>query len=327
MPGTDPAAACELVKRYLRDLPAWPQLPERSFRENMYAQYSEGFPGAVIEDDRIYVDRSKDLNGPLEKLYSAYLDNDPSGFGISADYAAGLHRFLRMTDLNPLAIKGHVTGPVSWGLAVTDQDRKPILYDETLADAAARLLRLKAMWLEAELQMLSRNTIIFVDEPYMSSFGSAFVAISKEKVHTLIGEVFGGITGLKGVHCCGNTDWSVLLGTGLDILSFDAYNYAASLALYPKEVKRFLDGPRAIAWGIVPNNPENLAKESVSSLKDRLEEAMAPFTRNGVRFRDLVAQSLVTPSCTLMPLKTTEAVVQAFELLNGLSQAMRSRYL
>jgi hypothetical protein len=232
-----------------------------------------------------------------------------------------------MTDLNPLAVKGHVTGPVSWGLAVTDQDRKPILYDDTLADAASRLLRLKAMWLEGELQKLSRNTIIFVDEPYMSSFGSAFVAISKEKVQTLIGEVFGGIKGLKGVHCCGNTDWSVLLGTGLDILSFDAYNYAASLALYPKEVKQFLARPGAIAWGIVPNSPENLAKESVSSLKDRLEEAMAPFARNGIRFRDLVAQSLVTPCCSLLPLKTTEAVVRAFELLNGLSQVMRSRYL
>ncbi len=327
MPGTDPAAVCDLVKRYLRDVPAWPQLPERSFRENMYAQYSEGFPGAVIEGDRIYVDRSKDLNGPLERLYAAYLANDPSDFGISPDYAAGLHHFLGMTDLNPLAVKGHVTGPVSWGLAVTDQDRKPVLYDETLADAAARLLRLKAMWLEGELQRFSRNTIIFVDEPYMSSFGSAFVAISNEKVHALIGEVFGGIKGLKGVHCCGNTDWSVLLGTGLDILSFDAYNYAASLALYPKEVNQFLARPGAIAWGIVPNSPENLAKESVSSLKDRLEEAMAPFSRDGIRFRDLVAQSLVTPSCTLMPLKTAEAVAQAFELLNGLSQAMRSRYL
>src|SRR5512139_4342945 len=94
MPGTDPTAACELVKRYLRDLPAWPQLPDRSFRENMYAQYSEGFPGVVIEGDRIHVDRSKDLDKPLEKLYSAYLANDPSDFGIGPDYAAGLHHFL-----------------------------------------------------------------------------------------------------------------------------------------------------------------------------------------------------------------------------------------
>jgi len=47
LPYQDPADACQRVLQYLRDLPAWPQLPIRSFLENMYAQYSEGFPGIV----------------------------------------------------------------------------------------------------------------------------------------------------------------------------------------------------------------------------------------------------------------------------------------
>jgi len=38
---------------YLRDIPAWPQLPKRTFLENMYAQYSEGFPGIVIKGEKI----------------------------------------------------------------------------------------------------------------------------------------------------------------------------------------------------------------------------------------------------------------------------------
>ncbi len=76
MPHTDPAEACSLVARYLKDIPAWPQLPNRSFLENMYVQYSQGFPGVVIKDNSIYVDRSQDLNQPLEQLYAAYLEND-----------------------------------------------------------------------------------------------------------------------------------------------------------------------------------------------------------------------------------------------------------
>ena len=99
----------------------------------------------------------------------------------------------------------------------------------------------------------------------MASFGSAFFALSREKVISLLEEVFGGISGLKGVHCCGNTDWSVLLDTSADILSFDAYNYAQSLSLYPAEVKKFLDRKGTIAWGIVPNQEESLAKETVAS--------------------------------------------------------------
>jgi methionine synthase II (cobalamin-independent) len=326
MPHTEPAEACALVTRYLRDIPAWPQLPNRSYLENMYAQYSEGFPGVVIKDHRIYIDRAQDLNKPLEALYTAYLENNADKYPISREYAAGLHHFLSLTNLSPLAVKGHVTGPISYGLTITDENRRSIIYDETLADAAAKLLRLKAAWQEKKLARLCEETIIFVDEPYMSSFGSAFIQLSEKQVLALLEEVFGGISSLKGVHCCGNTDWSVLLKTSLDILSFDAYNYARSLSLYPKEIKQFLDRQGTIAWGIVPNEAMTVAKETAASLKDRLEEAMAPFTRQGIRFRQLIEQGLLTPSCTLVP-AGNEGAARALELLTELSQLMRKRYL
>ena len=327
MPYTDPSEACSQVIHYLKEIPAWPQLPKRSFLENMYVQFSQGFPGATIEDERIYIDRSQNMDKPLEQLYAAYLENDIDKYPISSDYAAGLHSFLALTTLAPLAVKGQITGPISWGLTVTDDNRRAILYDDTLADALAKLLRLKAAWQEKALSQISRNTIIFVDEPYMVSFGSAYVSLSRERVINLLEEVFGGISGLKGVHCCGNTDWSVLLGTSADILSFDAYNYAQSFSLYPAEIKKFLDRKGTIAWGIVPNNEEALAKESVASLKDRLDEAMAPFTRNGIPFKQLLQQGLLTPSCGLASLATKEAAAQALELLAELSAKIRKRYL
>jgi len=323
MPQTDPRAACAQVVKYLREIPCWPQLPKRAFRENMYAQYSEGFPGITVTEDRIYVDRAQDLDRSLEKLYAAYLDNDVDKYAVSADYAAGLHAFLALKNLKPLAVKGQVTGPVTWGLTVTDSEGRAVIYDDVLGDAVAKFLRLKAAWQEKELKKLSASTIIFVDEPYMASYGSVSVPLSAERVKSLLEEVFRGIEGLKGVHCCGNTDWSVLLGTGLDIVSFDAYNYAQSLSLYPKEVKGFLDGGGAIAWGVVPNDGSSLGKETAASLKDRLEEAMAPFTRNGVSFKQLLRQGLLTPSCTLASLDTPEASAHALELLTQLSELMR----
>lgn len=327
MPHTDPSEACAQVTHYLKDIPVWPQLPRRSYLENMYVQFSQGFPGVVVKEDSIYIDRSQDLNKPLEQLYTAYLANDIDKYPVSPDYAAGLHQFLALKKLSPPAVKGQVTGPISWGLTVTDESRRSIIYDDTLADAAAKLLRLKASWEERELSRISRNTIIFVDEPYMTSFGSAFVPLSREKIIELLEEVFGGIKGIKGVHCCGNTDWSVLLGTSVDILSFDAYNYAQSLSLYSSEVKKFLDRKGTLAWGIVPNDEEALARESVASLKDRLEEAMAPFTRGGIRFKQLVEQGLLTPSCGLERLTSNEAAAQALELLVELSAEIRKRYI
>ncbi|MFC1952209.1 methionine synthase [Chloroflexota bacterium] len=326
MPQTDPAEACAQVSRYLRDIPTWPQLPKRAFQENMYAQFSEGFPGVVIEADRIFIDRSQDLDKPLEKLYTAYLENDFGKYPITAEYAAGLHSFLALTNLSPLAVKGQVTGPITWGLTVADDSGRAIIYDDVLGDAAAKLLKLKASWQEKELSQISNNTIIFVDEPYMQAYGSIGMSLSREKIISLLEEVFSGISRLKGVHCCGNTDWSILLETSTDIISFDTYNYAQSLSLYPAEVKRFLDRKGTIAWGIIPNNEEPLAKETAASLKDRLEEAMAPFTRKGIRFKQLIEQGLLTPSCTLATL-TDEASGQTLELLNELSDRIRKRYM
>jgi methionine synthase II (cobalamin-independent) len=92
------------------------------------------------------------------------------------------------------------------------------------------------------------------------------------------------------------------------------------------EIKSFLDRKGAIAWGIVPNDEQSLAKETTASLKDRLEEAMAPFTRKGAQFRQLLQQGLLTPSCGLASL-TTEAAAQALELLAELSAMIRQRYI
>ena len=326
MPHRDMEAAYSLIARYLKDIPVWAQLPNRSLLENMCLQYSEGFPGATIFDGNLRIDRSQNLERELEKLYAAYLEADFSQYPTSPDYAAGLHRLLKAKDISPWAVKGQITGPVSWGLMVTDESRRAIIYDDILGDAIPRFLRLKAAWQENKLKEICPDTIIFLDEPSLSSFGSVAMPLSREKVVSLLEEVLGGISSLKGIHCCGNTDWSLVLKTSIDILSFDAYGFAGSLSLYPDQVKSFLKRQGAIAWGIVPSHDEDIVKESVTSLKDRLEEAMAPFARQGVPFRHILEQALLTPSCGLASLPSEESAARALELLAGLSENLRQKY-
>ena len=98
------------------------------------------------------------------------------------------------------------------------------------------------------------------------------------------------------------------------------------LSLYPDEVKKFIGRGGCVAWGIVPNQMEPLSKESVASLKDRLEEAMAPFTRNGLSIKDIARQSLLLPCCGLNGL-TEEGTEQALKLLTELSVEMRKKYI
>jgi len=325
MPHVNPDEACSIIMKYLPDIPIWPQLPRRSPKETMIVQFSEGFPGVVIDGDKIHIEPTANFESELEQIYIDCEQGNAHKYGISTEYAVGLYAFLSKAAGSKI-VKGQITGPVTWGLRVTRQDGLGILYDDTLAEAAAKFLRLKASWQENILREISPNPIIFVDEPYLVSLSSVFTPIPEEKVPVLLEEVFRGIKGTKGLHCCGNTNWSVILDTTIDILSFDAYNYASSLSTHSGKVKSFLERGGNIAWGIVPNEEEALVKESLPSLRDRLEEAMAPFTRNGVKFKQIIAQGLITPSCTLAGLSLEEAN-QALELTAELSRDLRSRYV
>ena len=303
VPHADAIAAWKAILSAFQEIPFWPQLPRRSYLENMYAQFSEHFPGVRFDKGRIHVDRQRDLNPDLERLYLAYLEDDLSYGHTGRDHAAGLAR-LRDRDValpeGLVALKGHLAGPISLGLTIVDRNQRPVLYDEVLADAVGKHLRLKAAWQERELARFAPRTIILLEEPYMASFGSAFVSLPREQVIGLLEEVFAGLKGIKGVHCCGNTDWPILMSTSADIVSLDAYDYAESLARYPEDVSRFLQRGGIIAWGIVPAGP-SAEGETVTSLADRLEAAIERLVAEGVERDDLLKAGLVSPSCGLAP--------------------------
>ncbi|MGQ9600379.1 MAG: methionine synthase [Anaerolineae bacterium] len=323
LPHTDPAVACQLMIDRL-DIPAWPQLPRRSFHEHMAVQYSERFPGMVVSGNRFYVDRGRDLSFGLEQLYMAYLMNDLDFAAIDPEYAAGLSHFLSLPLDGASAVKGQVIGPVSWGLVVVDQDRKPILYDEELAEAAAKHLRLKAAWMERELRKRAPRTLIFVDEPFLSRLESSSISLGHDRVVALLEEVLAGIEGLKGIYCGGPADWSLLLSTTINILYLDAYSYAESLAQYPEQVSAFLQQGGVIAWGIVPAT-DQVMQETVESLVDRFYEGLGWLTDRGVHRDDLLASALVAPSGGCGSL-TEEAAERVLELTGGVAKALRVRY-
>ena len=326
VPYTDPAVACAKVGKYLPDFPAWPQLPRRSNLENMYAQYSEGFPGIVINGQKISLKRNPGFDEHLEQIFLDYSESKIDKYFIGKDYAAGLHAFSSLGRSASEIVKGQITGPISWGLCVTDDAGRGIIYDDVLSDAIAKFLKLKVAWQENFLRNVAHQTIIFIDEPYLASLGSAFIAISGEEVSSLLEEVLSGIQGIKGIHCCGGTDWSLLLKLHIDILSFDAYSDTDSLLCYAEDVKRFLGRGGAIAWGIIPNDEDTLKKESLSSLYDRFGEALAPYTRGGISIKEIISKSLITPTCGLASL-SNEAAEEVLKLLVELSRMINKKYV
>src|SRR5438552_3749413 len=133
LPYRSPAQALELSRRYAGALLAWPQLPQRGFREQSFVQSAIGFPGLVIDAprERVYVDRSR-AEHALDRLGLAYLEDDSDAYGFSADDAAGLEELLRQGTLprSVLALKGQLLGPISLAAQLTDEHDRPLIYDE-----------------------------------------------------------------------------------------------------------------------------------------------------------------------------------------------------
>jgi hypothetical protein len=333
LPHVESAGLCERLAARL-DVPAWPQLPRRSFRENMYTQYSAGLPGLRVDEarERVYFDTRGDLTAELEAFYARYLAEDVASFALPPDYAAGFYAMLPVLRDAPSAwAKGQVTGPLSFGLTVTDQALRASLYNELLADVIVKNAAMSARWQARQLRALRPNVALFVDEPYMASFGSAYISVGREQVIAMLDEVFDAIHAegaLAGVHCCGNTDWSVLMATSADILNLDAYTYVEQLALYPSELRAFLDRGGIVAWGIVPND-RGIVETTAEQLAERLERSFAAISQKAqargvaIQPEDLARRSLITPSCGLG--SASEAVAeQVLEMLALTAQRLRS---
>ncbi|MBN1313789.1 MAG: methionine synthase [Anaerolineae bacterium] len=320
----DAATLCRHIASSV-DVPVWPQLPRRTFRENMYVQYSTFLPGIIIDEanEKITFNTADDLTPAMEAFYSHYLADEVDAFAVAPEYAAGFYAMLDVLRSNPGEwVKGQVTGPITLGLKITDQDLRSSLYDEMLAEAIVKGVAMTARWQVQQLKAVRPNVIMFVDEPYMASFGSAFISLSREQVVEMLDEVFDAIHqegGLAGVHCCANTDWSVLLATGVDILNLDAYGYLDNLALYPEELRAFLDRGGVVAWGVVPNDEDIFQvtpEQLVEKLRDGLTSISGKAQARGISIgvEELASRSLITPACGLGP-TTVEVAEKTLETL------------
>jgi hypothetical protein len=98
-----------------------------------------------------------------------------------------------------------------------------------------------------------------------------------------------------GVHCCGNTDWSLLLRTRADIINFDAWGFFERFSLYPEAIRSFLSSGGVLAWGIVPTS-EFTGQETVEGLMEKLEAGLGDLAKKGIPEKILHERCLLTPS-------------------------------
>lgn len=322
VPFKDAVTACQVIFDNFRSIPFWPQLPKRSFLESMYVQYCEGMPGVVLDNkaETIHINIAKAYE-ELETAYTKYVEGDVGHFAISKEHANGFYEFesiLRASGKKIKVAKGHITGPISYALFVTDENKRGIMYEKDIYEVVTKTLAMKAKWQIRRLKEFAENVIIFIDEPYLVSIGSSYVNMDINDAMAKLDEVIAAIKeegGLAGLHCCGNTDWPLILKRDLDILNFDAYGFAKEFSLYAADIKAYLERGGTVAWGVIPSSDAALG-ETEEGLRKRMLDTLDLLAAKGIP-RDMVS-SIVTPSCGVGSLPE-ETAKKAFSLAKSLS--------
>ena len=326
VPFKDPKVACSIIFDNFKTIPFWPQLPKRSYLENMYVQFSEKLPGVVLDEPNknVYIDTTG-VAETIEEIYGKYVEGDLEFFSISRDHAQGFYEFLEYLENSAKDIKfakGHITGPISFALTLTDQNKKAVIYDKDLFEILTKMLVMKARWQIKRIKKYTPNVIIFIDEPYLVSIGSSFVNINITYAVEKLDELIAAIKkdgALAGIHCCGNTDFGLLLNRNIDILNFDAYNFTKEFSLYASDIKNYLARGGTIAWGIVPSS-DAIRKETKNNLVDKFRSVTKILADKNIA-KETVS-SIITPSCGLGTLDETEAS-RVMEVTKALSDELK----
>jgi len=297
-PGVEEALG--MVWAFSPELPALPQLSKRSRNEGMNEQMYDGLPGVGERDGRWTMVQDESFFLGVDRLFQETEEPTEESGAWSPETCAALDPFLERVRAEGVAeAKAQVSGPVTVAMSLVDEAGNPVLYNDVLREVVVKHIALKVRWMARQIEAAGAKPVIFVDEPFLASFGTPFFAWTRpEQPRDVIEEVYAAAP-VKGTHCCANTDWTIFLKSSVDIVSFDAFGYATNFLTYRDELTEFISRGGNIAWGIVPTDPDDLAATSADELLARLNASIEKLVGYGLDRATVLRQSLITPSCGL----------------------------
>lgn len=293
MPHTDLDQALALALGL--DVTFWPQLPNTSFLEDMYAQASEHFPGINVDSQHHIITFD---TGRFQEELATYseISGDPGTYALAPEHSPAYHRFLGQDLVGYQAIRGQIIGPISFGFRLVDENRRPVIYDDDVRPLFFDFLQNKLNYQYRELRAKNSHAFVWLDEP---GLGWIFSAMSGY-VDTIAREDYmaflAGCEGPRALHLCADINLPFLLSLGLDIVSFDAFQIGQLPREYAAAAARFLEEGGIISWGIVPTDSTNLGEATLDSVRERLLFGWRRIADEGVALEQVARQSMLAPA-------------------------------
>jgi hypothetical protein len=326
------------------DIPFWPQLPKVSMYEDMYVQTSQNFPGIAIDFDKGRL--SFDTSRFEQELDAYFVKMDvPETFALTTQYSAVFRKFLSRELQDYRAIRGQVTGPVSFGFKVLDENLKPIIYNDEVRTVLFDFIQKKVNIQYWALKGRNPNAFVWLDEPGLAYVFSGLSGYNEQQAREHYHDFVEGLEGPKGLHLCAEVNLPYLLELGVEILSFDAYQIGFMPKEYAGNVAEFIKKGGIISWGIVPTESTVLATQTPRTLAATLSGYWEVVSQNtGLSLNQIAMQALVAPArCCLSDVgqgstadkkagecqifSSEERIVEkAFAFLPELSQMLKDKY-
>lgn len=309
------------------DIPFWPQLPHYSYYEDMYVQVSEHFPGIIIDTEQKKISLNT-VSFYEELMEYAVKSESEEIYKLSRQFSSSFDAFLECDLSGYQMVRGQSIGPISYGHKIVDENLKPIIYNDDIREFLYEFIAQKLNVQYRQLKEVHPNPFVWVDEPGLEIIFGSFSGYNSDRAKIDFGNFLNRVEGFKGVHLCGNPDWSFLLsGLGLDILSIDAYGCGQIFTRYTEEVRAFLDAGKIICWGIVPTLTEELSSESVEALAKKLEDLWGNLTGKGIGLKQILKQAWLAPArCCLINEDGCVTVEKSYETLIKISALLRDKY-
>ncbi|MFM7271377.1 MAG: hypothetical protein ACKO2C_07050 [Actinomycetes bacterium] len=282
LPHDDPNAAVEVVLEETPRLPFAPELPLRSPREGMVAQWAVALPEVTVAaDGSLAVDPSRVDEAPRPVL----TEDAHAGLLASLDALAALPEA-------PRRFKAQVVGPLTLGTALEAVG----LPTEVAFRRAGEATQAWAEHLEAVVaaRFPATGLLLFVDEPALVRFARDEAPIARDDAIDLLSSTLASVECVTGVHVCGDGDVRLAHAAGPDVLGVTASD---ALVEQADVLMRHLEADGWVAWGAVPT--DRPLGDSTEGPWRRLVGLWCDLTRRGCDPVRLRTHGLVTPACGL----------------------------
>jgi len=285
LPHTDPKRAASFVLE-TTTVPYLPQLPNRHPEERMLVQWGDGLCGCGAVDSSIGLGYGEPI-------------------GARAEAFGGADALLDALSSDVPAVKTQATGPVTLALGLLSAGHP----GQGLLDCVATGLIGRV---EDHIALLAARlpdadiTLIF-DEPGLSGLLVPGFPITRDEAEHVLGKVLTRAPVPAGIHCCADTDWSVVASVRPSLISWDIDSLGAAFLAHTEAIAAATWEGTGFIWGVAPTQTQPLPGDPGV----RLQRIVGRLVMAGAKMDGLLEGAMFSPACGLAGLTEGQAEIVA----------------